>query len=119
MATPGEMVIELEKLLAQVNTDLKAILPVVMEPTFTDSAVRKAVQEAERMSRWKRCDPDGSAYDYAVSRADIRAKTEGEPFVVADDGVTLIIMSKARLVKERPFGLTAKQVVYETSKATA
>lgn len=123
MATPEEMVTELERLLAQVNTALRAILPSVTDTAFTDSDVRKAVQEAERVSRWTRTKlpRDESGYDYAIARAQIKAQVYGESFVVAEKGddLTLLVVSKARLLKEKPFGLGENEIVYETTKATA
>lgn len=117
MATPEETVLELEKILERVSGMLKAILPSVKDPD-----VRKALKEAELMSRWKRGTvPAGEpGYQYAITRAKIRAKEHAEPFVVAEkaDG-TLVVIKKARLLSEKPYGLTEKEIVYEAVVETA
>lgn len=120
MNQPEELVGQLELLIGQVNVRLKRILPAVMDPAFTDSDVRNAVLAAERLSRWKRSAlADGrEGYDFAVSRATVKAKEYGEPFVVAEkpDGMTVVVVSKARFLNEKPFGLDRKHVVFETGK---
>lgn len=120
---PEKLVLELERLLGQVNAELQRILPSVQDPAFTDSDVRKAIQSAERLSRWKRTllPDDPSGLDYAKTRAEAKAKEHGESFVVVEpvDGSTLVVVSKGRLLRDKPFGLDIKDVVYETSKATA
>jgi hypothetical protein len=129
MADPEEIVRELERILKEINANLKQILPTVTKDTFTDSYVRDVIQEAERLSRWKRTPlPDDGPRewsprqgDYAITRANAKAKEYGEPFVIAekDDGQTIVIMPKSRLLKKQPFGLTVKNVIYETDKAMA
>lgn len=121
MAAPLETVIELERILAQVNAGLNKILPAVTDPAFTNDDVRKAVEELERVSRWRRdrVPDDQSGYAYAKARAEIKAKETGEVVVVAkkDDAEgTLVVVPKARLLKEKPFGLDEKNIIYETIK---
>lgn len=117
MAMPLETVIELERILAQVNAGLNKILPAVTDPAFTNGDVRKAVEELERVSRWRRdmVPDDQSGYDYAKARAEIKAKETGEVVVVAKKGDgTLVVVPKARLLKEKPFGLDEKSIIHET-----
>lgn len=115
-------VVPLESLLARVNSKLKELLPLVEDPSFADSDVRKAIQEVERLSRWKRYPiPGGNeGFSIAAGRAKIKAKENREPFVVLErtDGA-LVVVSKARLLNEKPFGLDEKRIVFETDKATA
>lgn len=129
MANPEEIVRELERILKEINIKLKRILPTVIADAFADSHVRDVIQEAERLSRWKRTPlpNDGPREwsprqgDYAITRANAKAKEYGEPFVVVekDDGLTIIVISKSRLLSEKPFGLTEKDIIFETDKAIA
>lgn len=112
---------ELERTLQGVNSKLGKILPAVTDPEFSHADVRQAVVEAEKQSRWNTTplpgDPEG--YDFAVARAQLRAKEQGEPFVVAqdEDGSTVLVMPKSRFQKEHPFDLSDKDVIYDTSAA--
>lgn len=123
MVKDEQLLEQLERLLGQINAELKQILPTVTDPAFTDSDVRKAIQKVERLSRWRRSSAPGGpeGYDVAAAKAHAKAKEYGEPFVVAetDDGQSLVVISKARLLEEKPFGLDEKNICYETEKATA
>lgn len=115
-------VLELERLLATVNSNLNLILPSIEKNPDSDPAVLKLLKETENLSRWKRTPVPGhpESYDYAVTRAKMKASLSGEPFVVADDGSSkIVVVSKARLLKEKPFGLTEKNIIFETGKAMA
>src|SRR4029077_15899512 len=122
MADPDETLKELEKILKEINLNLKSILP-----TVTDPELKKAIQKTEFLSRWKRTSYENEGprewtprdSEYAIARANMMAKEHGEPFVIAekDDGTTTLIVSKSRLLKEKPFGLLESNIIYETSKA--
>ena len=116
-----DTILELERILEQVNTKLKEILPDVKKPSFIDSDVRirKAVHEAERLSRWKRgyFESDVDGLKYAIEKAKLKAKEYGEPFIVAADEARLVLVPKARFLKDKPFGLGPKDVVFETGKS--
>jgi hypothetical protein len=123
MADPEENLKELEKIIKEINLNLKSILP-----TITDPDLKKAIQKTEWLSRWKRTSLDIGPrewsprnFEYAMARADMKAKEQGEPFVIAekDDGATTLIVSKSRLLKETPFGLTEANIIYESDKAIA
>jgi hypothetical protein len=114
-------VLVLERLLATVNTELKRIIPLVTSPAFFDSDVRKSVIKSEKLSRWSRyhVPPGSDAYALAFARAELKAQAECEAFVVVEkDGVdSLIIMPKARLIEERPFGSSEDDIIYTATGA--
>jgi len=115
---PEENVQELERLLSKISAALKRVLPYVTARGFPDSDVREAVLEAESLSRWKRTPlPDGKAgYDIAVAQAKKKAADNGEPFVVArEERGSLVVVSKARLLRDMPFGITENCIIYDTT----
>lgn len=116
MAYSDEKAQLLERLLAQVNADLRRIVPLVTDPAFVDSDVRDVVVRAEKTSRYatRPLAPGQAGYDFAFARAEAKARAEGEDFVVVekDGGDTLVVMPKTRLLKERPFGLGERDVIY-------
>lgn len=108
------LVVELERALERVNRELKRLLPKVY-----DSDVLKALWKIERLSRWRRgfFESDLEAIITARERAVLKAKEYGEPFVVVErDNRDLVLMPKKRLLKDKPFGFTLKDVVFETGK---
>lgn len=114
----GDKLRELERAMDRVNEQLRTLLPLVQDPAFTDSDVRKGVREAEFLSRWRRYTVEGSGepLDHAKKRAKELAEERGIPYIVAEkDDLNLIIMPEVRL-KDRPFGLGRKHVVFSTDK---
>lgn len=97
---------ELERLLSSINLELKQILPKIADPE-----IRKVIEKVENISRWKRHeDPQG--YDFAFARAKAKAQEQGEPFVVVGNDEQLVVVSRKRLLEEKPFGYTEKDVLY-------
>ena len=123
MDDSAEKIKVLERLLVNVNLELKAILPAVTDPGFTDSDVRDSVIRAEKASRYVcyRIPAGREGYDHAFARAEAKAKQNGEVFVVASkEGVeTFVIMPKSRLMAEQPFGLGEEDVIYTSTGAKA
>ncbi len=122
MVSSEETLLELERILRDVNGNLKKVVSSIEDGKLSDPEVLKLLKETENLSRWKRTPvPDHpESYDYAVKRAQMKASLSGEPFVVADDGSSkIVVISKARLLKEKPFGLTEKNIIFETGKAFA
>lgn len=123
MVNSKETVLELERILEAINTNLKKVLPAIEENPAADPNTLKILKETEILSRWKRTPLPGdqAGYDYAIARAQIKAKEHGESFVVLekDAGQTVVVVSKSRLLKEKPFGLTEKSIIFETGKALA
>lgn len=116
MPTSEEKLAEVERLLVRVNLELQKLL---LDPTFTAADPRKKVAEIERLSRWKRYTTPESQdpFAFAAMRAEVKAKENGEPFVVAEteDRKNLVCIPKSRFEKEAPFGLNGTHVVYDTS----
>lgn len=111
-----DTILELERILERVNAVLKGILP--HSKTYADAKTVKAIQEAERLSRWKRgfFESDVGGLQYAIAKAKLKAEEYGEPFVVAADDVRMLLVPKARFLKDKPSGLGPKNVVFETGK---
>ena len=95
MNADQEYVQELRRILARVNEGLKHVLTDIKDPK-----IRAAVERLEKSSRWKRtCFPTGEeSFTFAIERAKMRAKDEGEPFVIAQRGPTqrLVLIAKRR-----------------------
>lgn len=107
---PDLLISELEHMLERVNAELKKILPHI-----TNSDLRKALQKVERLSRFRRgfFETDSGGLEYATNKAKLKAQEYGEPFVVAVKEGAMVLIPKSRLLKDRPFGLTLKDVVFE------
>lgn len=112
-----DTILELERILEQVNAELRRILP--HSKTYADAKTVKAIQSAERLSRWKRgfFESDVAGLQYAIAKAKLKAEEYGETFIVAADDVRLLLVPKARFLKDKPFGLSPKDIVFETGKA--
>lgn len=123
MGPPDEKAPVLERLLANVNAELRRALALVADaPAIAASEVGRSIVTAEKMSRYQ-CLPlprGREGYDYAFARADLKAKVNGETFVVLekDRGDSLIVMPKARLLSARPFGLGEENIIH-TAEAKA
>lgn len=103
---------ELVRILKKVNALLRREIP-----TISDPRLKKKIQEAERYSRFRHFGTmDHSvSLSVAITRAKRKAKEYGEPVVVVDDGgARMIVLTKARLLEDKPFGLGQKHIVYET-----
>lgn len=108
-----ELIPELEGILKKVNGKLRKVLKGSMSLD-----VRKALKDLEQFSRWRRAPiPEGRAgLRYAKRRAELKAKKSREPFVVCELGYgDLVVVPKARLVADKPFGLGKKDILYETA----
>lgn len=123
MGPPDEKLPVLEHLLANVNAELlRAAALIAADPALAASEAGRSLVNAEKVSRYRRLPlPRGrQGYDYAFARADLKAKHNGETFVVlekaGDD--SLIVMPKARLLSERPFGLGEQDIIH-TAEAKA
>lgn len=107
------------KALERIHSMLKKVLPKV-----TDSEVKKVIQEAILQSRIiylnypipKGMLADEAAIAAAVSRAKEKAKEDGEPSVVAVLPSRVLITRRSRLRKERPFGASLKDVIFDSEK---
>jgi hypothetical protein len=104
---------ELEKILARIKKEVELVLPEVKDPK-----VKKALEGIVKLSTFKRvCVEDGAeGYKFAMKRADLKAEERGEVFVVAEEGSAsrIIVCSKARLLKDSPYGLKEKNIIYST-----
>jgi hypothetical protein len=111
MPTTEEKLANVESLLIRINLELQKLL------TDCPHTLKDRVVAIERLSRYKRLQipNDQDPYAFAAPRADLKAKEYGQPFVVADTGDTLVTISKERFQKEAPYGLSEKDVVYDTS----
>ncbi len=111
-----EDVQELRRILVRINEGLKQVLTVVKDPK-----IRAAVERLEKLSRWEKTRfPTGQeSFTFAIERAKMRAKDEGEPFVIAQRGPTqrLVLIAKRRFYEEHPFGLQGEHVIYDTDPA--
>jgi hypothetical protein len=108
----------LKQLLSRIGLELRTIMPTVTG-SFTDPDVRDAIVRAEKLSRYAESFVEDGREGLAVAfaRADEKARTQNERFVVAGSEVStgaLVVMSKARFLEEHPFGLEEKDVIYTT-----
>lgn len=111
-----EYVQELSRILIRVNDGLKHVLTVVKDPK-----IRADVERLEKLSRHKRTrfSTGQETFTFAIERAKIRAKEEGEPFVIAQRDPThrLVLIAKRRFYEEHPFELQGEHVIYDTDPA--
>lgn len=80
--------------------------------------IRRTIAEAERLSFFSRevveNEPEGRCEEKAIALAKRRAKTRGEPYIIATfDGLKFVVMPKRRL-RGSSMGFKKSNVVFDT-----
>lgn len=114
------MVVELERLLSQVNQGLKDLL----KTRITGKKTREALIDLERKSRWKTTSYIRWTSDVilgeAKAKARLKAQEYGSDVVVAlkrpdnpEEPERYVVVTMARFFREHPFGMTANNIVFK------
>lgn len=108
MMNDMELLGETQRLLDRINVLLKQALPKIKGPGVKDIVL------AENLSRFKRMriSAEVDALTFAKKRCDLKAKENGEVRVLVQHGIDLLTIEKGRFLKEKPFGLSKKDILY-------
>lgn len=117
----SERLREFDKILERVNEMLVKAAPRISDPDarrLVDDAIKQTrilYHSYETAPDATSCEILEAAVSAAIRRADEKAKIDGEPAVVVEtSGGQILITSRSRFERERPFGTSAADLVYDT-----